>query len=125
MHRQVRREAIGGSVDIDAEMVPLFDALTEAGVVTVGSCIDLAGATARLWPEKLADLTAPVQPRVNYRRVITSGLAFVRLIDAPAASPFLAAVQRSGGEVLVSRTSPAVAQAAFQRWQVASLADAC
>ncbi|WP_175484311.1 hypothetical protein [Modestobacter sp. DSM 44400] len=112
------RTVLGAPVTVDAEMAPLLDALAAAGVVTVGSCVNLSEATARLWPAKLPALTAGVQPAVNYRRTLVEGLAFVRLLDTEAAAPFPSAVERLGGEVL--RSGP-LAQVAFPRWQMSAL----
>jgi hypothetical protein len=119
-HVQVPRTVLGSTVHIDVELAPLIDGLERLGVRTVASCVDLADATARLWPEKLPDLLAQQGiPGVNYGRVVAERLAFVRMINGPKAAGFLRAVDARGG--VVTRAG-ILAQAAFPRTLLAEMA---
>jgi hypothetical protein len=118
-HQQVPRVVLGATVHVDAEMAPLLDALAAANVLTVGSCIDLADATARLWPEKLPELAAMRDhPGMHYGRVVADRLTFVRVVDGLSARPFLAAAQDHGA--VVTRV-PLLAQVAFPRHLLVTL----
>ncbi|RZU32702.1 hypothetical protein [Blastococcus saxobsidens] len=111
-HAQVPRMMLGSTVYIDVEMAPLIDALRSAGVTTVGSCIDLADAVTKLWPEHLPTLLAFDGPGVHYGRIVAERLTFVRMLKGPNAEPFLGAVEEAGGSVARGRF---LVQAAFPR----------
>lgn len=122
VHAQVPRVALGSTVHVDAEMAPLADALTAAGVLTVASCIDLADAVERLWPAHLPTLLAMRdRPGVHYGRVVADRLAFVRMVNGRSAAPFLTAAESAGGIVTRGRL---IAQAAIPRHLLAELAAA-
>ena len=112
-HLQVRAVLLGPEARVDAELAPLLHALAVAGVLTVSSCVDLAEAVERIQPAMLPGILARRgEPGLHYGDVIARRWAFVRVLDTPAAAPFLEAVDRLGGEVVPSGI---VAQAAFPR----------
>lgn len=121
VHAQTRRVIFGRPVNVDQEIAPLLDALAASGVLTVGSCVDLAGATERLWPARLPELLADRdRPGVNYGRIVAEQLAFVRMIDEGRAADFLEAVDARGG--IVTRSRP-LAQVAFPRHMLPELVE--
>lgn len=121
VHAQVPRIMFGSTVHVDVELAPLLDALRSAGVTTVGSCIDLADAVTKLWPEHLPTLLAFQGPGVHYGRVVADRLVFVRMLKGPSAEPFLCAVDAAGGVVSRGRV---LTQAAFPRSLLAEMTAA-
>lgn len=57
----------GETVQADAELIPLLEALAVAGVRTTASCQDFHGGMEQLWPEQIPVLLAQENPRtLNY-----------------------------------------------------------
>lgn len=57
----------GETVQADAELAPLLEALASAGIRTTASCQDFRGGMEQLWPEQIPVLLAEEDPRtVNY-----------------------------------------------------------
>ena len=76
----------GFSVTVDADLHPLLQALAKAGAESTESCVNLHEAVSRLAPGEVGALTNLPAGDVNYRPVMVSKNAFIRLSNQSAAA---------------------------------------
>lgn len=88
----------GETVEVDAAMFPLLNALARAGIETTESCVNLAEAVQALAPGEIGSLTNMAAGKINYRPIMLRREPFIRLSnETPAAQAFLLAAGQTPG----------------------------
>ena len=90
--------ASGETVEVDAAMFPLLNALARAGIETTESCVNLAEAVQALAPGEVGSLTNMAAGTINYRPIMLRKEPFIRLSnETAAAKAFLLAASQTPG----------------------------
>ena len=94
----------GTTVPVDQELHELLAGMVDAGIQTVDSCIDMAEALDRLWPDRKSALLRAPAGKLNYRNMIMQRAAHIRFNNTsmPAKAFQGAAEKTYGVEVSVS-----------------------
>ncbi|WP_043429584.1 hypothetical protein [Arthrobacter sp. FB24] len=114
--------AEGMAVDADEELHGLLSSMSAAGIQTMDSCINMADALEKLWPERTATLVRAPIGKMNYSSMIRSRAAHIRYSNGPAADAFTRAASAFSG-VEVSSSGP-VTQIVFQPKHIPALTAA-
>lgn len=116
VHPQTTVATLAGPAAIDDELVPLVTALTDAGVSTIASCVNLREAVDLLMPGEAVWLTIGELPPVNYRHTIRTRAVFVQyLLTTPRARDFHARIDVMLDVVTSVDPSSNLAQVSFPR----------
>lgn len=112
----------GETVQADAELVPLLQALAEGGIRTTASCQDFHGGMEQLWPEQIPVLLAQEDPRsINYAVPLRRKEAVVRFENRnESARAYIRAIRAV--EELHLTDGPSQAQIVFPLSMVPKLA---
>lgn len=98
VHAQTEVHTLAGPAMIDDPLVPLVTALTEAGVTTVASCVNLREVTDAVSPSETKRLMREDRRLVNYRHTLATGSAFVHFLDdSEPARAYLERLKRLDG----------------------------
>lgn len=111
-HEQVTLTTVdGGQVGVDRDLAELVQWLWDQGAVTVGSCQSMVEAIERLWPEKREIILSEnngTSEHMNYRKIVTKDLAFIRGLLHPAFADLADAVEALCDDREVAAWGPGV-----------------
>jgi hypothetical protein len=92
-----------GEVKVDAPLQPILQAMNDAGITTISSCVDFYQLYEQLMPGRLGEAMNTALAVINHRPALIRRAAFVRFANnSAAAKTFLAGVETIPGVEAVS-----------------------